>query len=148
MPHPRTICVFCASRTGASASFTTAAEALGAAIAARSWTLLYGGGNRGLMGSVARAAVAAGGDVQGVMVRALIRREVSGEMDMGINTIVDSLQERKTLMATRSDAFVALPGGFGTLDELVEMLTFVSASAARRRGDDVKLAGRGRTRWN
>ncbi|KAI5837432.1 hypothetical protein DFP73DRAFT_581077 [Morchella snyderi] len=118
------VCVFCASRPGTNPKFTAAAESLAEELYQQSWSLVYGGGNRGLMGSVAKTLFDKGGKVHGIIPRALIRREVEGEMDIGTVAVVESMHERKNEMAKVSDAFVALPGGFGTLDELVEIITW------------------------
>ena len=121
------VCVFCASRPGSSPAFTAAANSLAHALHSNSWSLIYGGGTRGLMGSVAKTLLDLGGTVHGFRVKALIRREVNGDEEAGYGdtTVVESMHERKALMAENADAFVALPGGFGTLDELVEIITWV-----------------------
>jgi uncharacterized protein (TIGR00730 family) len=104
-------------------AYAVAARALGAAAAERGLVVVYGGGRVGLMGAVADAALAAGGEVIGVIPEELVDRELahSGLTEL---YIIGSLHERKAVMAELSDAFVALPGGFGTLDELVEQLTW------------------------
>ena len=119
----KTICVFCGSSHGKKAVFTEKAQELGTALAARKIRLVYGGGAVGLMGVVADAALEAGGEVVGVLPKSLAIKEVAHEglTDMHI---VDGMLERKSLMAQLSDAFVAMPGAFGTLDELFEMLTW------------------------
>jgi uncharacterized protein (TIGR00730 family) len=88
------------------------------------------------MGTVAQTLHSLGGDVQGVIPRALIRREVEGEMELGAITVVESMHERKEKMVEMADAFVALPGGFGTLDELVEVVTWVSGDECQ---EEVRL---------
>jgi uncharacterized protein (TIGR00730 family) len=117
------VCVFCGASSGRSPSYAAAARAFGAAVAARGLGLVYGGGRVGLMGALADGALAAGGEVIGVIPRELVERELahSGLSELHV---VDSLHERKALMAELADAFAALPGGFGTLDELVEQLTW------------------------
>lgn len=117
------ICVFCGSALGHSPAYRAAAEALGRAIARRGWGLVYGGATVGLMGVVADAALAEGGRVTGVIPTALVNRELAhhGVTDL---RVVSSMHERKLLMAALSDAYVSLPGGVGTLDELFEMLTW------------------------
>ena len=117
------ICVFCGSALGHAPAYREAAEALGRAIARRGWGLVYGGATVGLMGAVADAALAEGGNVTGVIPTALVNRELAhhGVTDL---RIVSSMHERKLLMAAMSDAFISLPGGVGTLDELFEMLTW------------------------
>ncbi len=117
------ICVFSGSSPGARPSYTLAAEALGREIASRGMRVVYGGASVGLMGSVADAALAAGGEVVGVIPQHLVDREVAhpGLTELRVTT---SMHERKALMADLSDGFVALPGGFGTLEELAEILTW------------------------
>ena len=117
------ICVFCGSAPGRDPAYREAADALGRAIARRGWGLVYGGATVGLMGVVADAALAEGGRVIGVIPTALVNRELAhhGVTDL---RIVSSMHERKLLMAALSDAYVSLPGGVGTLDELFEMLTW------------------------
>ena len=117
---PVAIAVYCGSRFGDSPAFNRAAEAIGQAIGAAGDTLVYGGGRVGLMGTVADAALAAGGRVVGVIPQALMDREV-GHAGLTELHVVPTMHERKQLMATRADAFVALPGGIGTLEELYEM---------------------------
>ena len=118
----RTICLYCGSRLGNDPAYGAAAEALGVAIAARGWRLVYGGGNVGLMGVAARATLAAGGQVVGIIPRGLLERE-QGLAELSELIVTETLRERKGLMFERSDAFVAMPGGFGTIEELVETLT-------------------------
>jgi uncharacterized protein (TIGR00730 family) len=117
------ICVFCGSNTGARPAYTQAARQVGTTLAWRGLGLVYGGGCVGLMGVVADAALAAGGDVIGVIPDALAAREVA---HTGLTSleIVDSMHARKARMADLSDAFVALPGGYGTLEEFCEVLTW------------------------
>jgi hypothetical protein len=119
----RRICVYCGSSPGARPGYRQAAEELGRVLAGRGIGLVYGGGNVGLMGAVADAVLAAGGQVTGVIPRALEAREVAhtGLDDL---RVVGSMHERKALMADLADAFVALPGGVGTLEELVEVMTW------------------------
>lgn len=119
----RSVCVYCGSQMGASPSYARAAAALGEAIARDGLTLVYGGASVGLMGVVANAALAAGGRVIGVMPRILMRRELAHPALTEL-VVTESMQERKAKMAELSDAFVALPGGIGTLDELFEMWTW------------------------
>ncbi len=123
----RSICVFCGSSDGASPAFRVAAARLGKLLATRGIRLVYGGGQVGLMGVLASAASAAGGEVIGVIPRALLVREAGGENGAGCAAnlrIVDSMHERKALMAELADGFIALPGGYGTLEELCEMITW------------------------
>jgi uncharacterized protein (TIGR00730 family) len=119
----RQVCVFCGASSGRSPSYADAARALGAELARRDLGLVYGGGRVGLMGAVADAALAAGGEAVGVIPQELVVRELAhgGLTEL---RVVDSLHERKALMAELADGFVALPGGFGTLDELLEQLTW------------------------
>ncbi|MDP4300106.1 LOG family protein [Leptothrix discophora] len=121
--RPFSICVYCGSRLGAQDAYADAARALGTAIARRGWRLVYGGGNVGLMGQVADAALAAGGQVCGVIPDSLMRREV-GHRGLQELHVVDTMHARKQRMAEASDAFVALPGGIGTLEELFEVWTW------------------------
>jgi len=117
------VCVFCGSSSGANPAYAAAARELGRALAVRGLGLVYGGGRVGLMGEVATAALAAGGEVTGVIPQALSGKEVA-LTDCTELIVVGTMHERKSLMADRSDAFVALPGGFGTCDELFEILTW------------------------
>jgi uncharacterized protein (TIGR00730 family) len=114
--------VFCGSSAGARPEYTEAARALGQALLRRGLSLVYGGASRGLMGTVADTVLAGGGQVLGVMPRRLAGKEIvhAGLTEL---VVVDSMYERKRLMFERSNAFVTLPGGFGTLDELAEALT-------------------------
>lgn len=113
------VCVFCGSSFGAQRSFTEAAASLGRGIAERGWTLNFGGGRVGLMGVAADAALAAGGRVVGVIPRFLYDWEV-GHDGLTALEIVDTLAERKLRLGELSDAFVSLPGGVGTMDEMFE----------------------------
>jgi uncharacterized protein (TIGR00730 family) len=119
----KSICVFCGSNTGRGDAYGAAARALAEAIARRGLRLVYGGGSIGLMGVLGEAALAAKGHVIGVTPRRLLEREV---VHKGLTElhVVETMNERKTLMAELSDAFIALPGGMGTLDEMFEMLTW------------------------
>jgi uncharacterized protein (TIGR00730 family) len=119
----RRICVFCGSSPGSRPEYRAAAEELAAELARRKIGLVYGGGNVGLMGVIADAVLGAGGDVQGVMPEHLVAREV-GHKGLTKLHVVRSMHERKALMADLSDAFVALPGGFGTLEEFCEVVTW------------------------
>ena len=117
------VCVFCGSAPGARPSYSAAARELGAALARAGTTLVYGGGRLGLMGIVADAALQAGGRVIGVIPRMLIERELA-HPQLTRQHVVSTMHERKTLMAEMSDGFVGLPGGMGTFDELVEIVTW------------------------
>lgn len=118
------ICVFCGSSNGVLEDYGLAASELGRELAGRGIGLVYGGASIGLMGAVANAALGAGGEVIGVIPKALVTEEVvhTGLTDL---RIVDSMHARKAEMEKLSDAFVALPGGIGTLEEFVEMLTWL-----------------------
>jgi uncharacterized protein (TIGR00730 family) len=117
------ICVYCGSGNGRDPAYVTAAEQLGMAIAKAGHRLVYGGGNLGLMGTVARGAKAGGGHVTGIIPHFLISKEkVLTDADEII--LVNDMHERKMKMFEKSDAFVALPGGIGTLEEIVEQMTW------------------------
>ncbi len=117
------VCVFLGSNPGNKPEYLQAAQDMGAELARRGITTVYGGSNVGLMGALANAALAAGGKVIGVIPEALQRKEIA-HTGLTEQHIVGSMHERKALMAELSDAFVALPGGMGTLEELCEMLTW------------------------
>ena len=117
------VAVYCGSKFGAREAYRESAAALGREIARRGFRLVYGGGNVGLMGAVAEAARAAGGAVVGVIPEALVDVEVSGGT-VGETIVVGDMHERKAKMHELADAFVALPGGFGTFEELFEMVTW------------------------
>jgi uncharacterized protein (TIGR00730 family) len=118
----KNLCVFCGSSAGARPEYATAARAVAESLVGRGLSLVYGGASRGLMGVLADAVLERGGTVVGVMPRGLARQEI---LHTGLTelVIVDSMYERKRAMFERSDAFLTLPGGFGTLDELAEVLT-------------------------
>jgi hypothetical protein len=122
-PAPLSICVYCGSRHGSRPAYTEAARALGTAIGRRGWQLVYGGGKVGLMGEVADAVLAAGGRVVGVIPESLERLEV-GHRGLSELHVVPTMHVRKQMMAERADAFIALPGGIGTLEELYEVWTW------------------------
>jgi uncharacterized protein (TIGR00730 family) len=117
------LCIFCGSAPGRRPAYAAAARLLGTTLATRGIGLVYGGGNVGLMGTLADAALDAGGEVIGVMPRALVDRERAHRRLSSLR-VVESMHERKQLMNDLADGFVALPGGFGTLDELFEVLTW------------------------
>ncbi|MGN6512591.1 MAG: TIGR00730 family Rossman fold protein [Lysobacteraceae bacterium] len=119
----RAVCVYCGSNTGARPAYAERAAILGTRLAREGLALVYGGGNVGLMGIVADAALAAGGEVVGVIPEQLAGWEV-GHAGLSRLEVVGSMHERKARMFDLSDAFIALPGGFGTLDEMFEMLTW------------------------
>lgn len=118
-----TVCVFCGSSMGNHELYKTAAEALGKILAQKKMTLVYGGADVGLMKVLADACLQAGGNVTGVMPYRLIDKEIAHQRIQRLHA-VDTMAQRKELMVELSDAFIALPGGFGTLDELSEILTF------------------------
>ncbi|SNS76642.1 TIGR00730 family Rossman fold protein [Antarctobacter heliothermus] len=117
------ICVYCGSRKGGNPRFTTEAEALGQALAGEGWRLVYGAGDVGLMGTVARAAQAAGGETFGVIPTHLLQLEV-GKTDLTRFVITETMHERKKVMLMNADAVVVMPGGAGSLDEFFEVLTW------------------------
>lgn len=118
----RAICLFCGAKGGQDPAFLALAAEAGRALAERDWALVYGGGRVGLMGAAADAALAAGGEVIGVIPDLLMRREV-GHTGLTRLEIVDDMAIRKTRMIDLADGFLTLPGGFGTLDELFEVVT-------------------------
>ena len=131
MAPVRTVCVYCGSGFGRDPAFREAAELLGTAIAQAGMRLVYGGGDVGLMGAVARAALEAGGHVTGIIPDFLQAREHM-LADIQETVVVPDMHTRKRLMFERSDAFVTLPGGIGTLEELVEQLTWAQLGRHRK----------------
>jgi uncharacterized protein (TIGR00730 family) len=125
------ICVFCGSSSGVNALYTEAAQAVGRLLCRRGVELVYGGGNVGLMGVLADACLAEGGRVIGVIPQALVDREVA-HRGLTELRVVSSMHERKAVMAELSDAFAALPGGYGTWEELFEMLTWTQLGIQRK----------------
>lgn len=125
------ICVYCGSGDGKDPAYAAAAETLGQMIGASGHRLVYGGGNYGLMGRVARATKAAGGHVTGIIPEFLISKEKL-KADNDEVVLVENMHERKMQMFERSDAFVALPGGIGTLEELVEQMTWAQLGRHRK----------------
>ena len=122
-----TVCVFCGSRDGARASYKVLAQRMGSMLARRGLKLVYGGGRVGLMGALADAALKEGGEVIGVIPEALIVKEVA-HAGLSKLHVVGSMHERKKLMVDLSDGFVALPGGYGTLEEFLEVLSWAQLS--------------------
>lgn len=118
-----TLCVYCGSRPGDDPAHAQTARAIGRQIAQRGWQLVYGGGNVGLMGIVADAALAGGAPVIGVIPRSLMEREV-GHPGLSELHVVETMHQRKQRMAEQADAFLALPGGIGTFEELFEVWTW------------------------
>ena len=127
----RRACIFCGSSPGARPQYTEATEDLGQLLVKNGITLVYGGASVGLMGRLADTVLSEGGEAIGVIPRALVEREIAhlGLTDLHV---VDSMHERKTLMAELSDAFIALPGGLGTLDELFEIYTWAQLGMHRK----------------
>lgn len=119
----KSIAVFCGSSLGADAAYAQAAEALGRLLAEQNLGLIYGGGNIGLMGKLATAALGAGGHVTGVIPQFMMDKEI-GRIDLPELKIVATMHERKAVMAELADGFIALPGGYGTLEEFCETLTW------------------------
>ena len=120
----RALCVYCGASTGHDPSHATAARALGTRMADRGIALVYGGGHVGLMGIIADAVLAAGGEVTGVIPTALMSTEIGHEHLTKLHVVKD-MHERKALMANKADGFIALPGGIGTLEELFEVMTWL-----------------------
>ena len=125
------LCVYCASSDRLDPKYPAAAEALGRELVARGWGLVYGGGKTGLMGAVARGTKAAGGKVVGVIPEFMKARELAFDEADELITVI-TMRERKLLMETRADAFVTLPGGFGTLEEIMEILTLRQLDVVRK----------------
>lgn len=128
---PRTLCVYCSSSDRLDPKYFAAAEALGRAMAARGWGLVYGGGRTGLMGTVARTVKAGGGRVIGVIPEFMKLKELAYDEADELVTVV-TMRERKLLMEARADAFVALPGGWGTLEEIMEILALRQLDVLRK----------------
>ena len=131
MPALSSVCVFCGSNAGVDPAYMQAAVHVGRSLAERGLRLVYGGAHVGMMGALADAAMSAGGDVTGVIPRQIVDLEV-GHTGVGDLRIVDSMHERKALMAELADAFVALPGGIGTLEELFEVFTWAHLGLHRK----------------
>ncbi len=127
----RTICVYCGSSPGTDPRFTAAAHAFGSIMAENKIGLIYGGGSVGLMGAVASSVLAKGGQVTGIIPDFLVTRErpVADQQEL---IVTRDMHERKRIMFERSDAFVALPGGIGTLEELIEQLTWAQLGRHRK----------------
>lgn len=136
----RSVCIFCGSRPGSRPDYTEAARETGAALGARGVRLVFGGGRVGLMGIVADAAMEAGGEAVGVMPHGLLAREVGHD---GLTELVrvETMHERKAEMADRADAFLALPGGIGTLEELMEVWTWAYLGIHRKPVGLLNVAG-------
>jgi uncharacterized protein (TIGR00730 family) len=126
------ICVFCGANIGAQPKYAETARSLGTLLAERKIGLVYGGGTVGLMGALADAAQAAGGEVIGVIPKALVDKEARGSTIRDLR-VVSSMHDRKALMANLADGFIAMPGGYGTLEELCEILTWSQLGIHRKR---------------
>jgi uncharacterized protein (TIGR00730 family) len=127
----KSICIFCGSSTGKNSSYTSAAVECGKLLAQRELTLVYGGGNIGLMGEIAHSVISRGGKAIGVIPQFLVDKELVYH-DLTEVRIVESMHERKATMAELADAFIAMPGGFGTLEETVEVLTWAQLGLHRK----------------
>jgi uncharacterized protein (TIGR00730 family) len=125
------VCVFCGSSPGARPAYAAAAAALARSLVDRGLTIVYGGGNVGLMGVLADAARAAGGEVIGVIPKPLVAKELA-HTQLSDLRIVESMHERKALMADLADAFIAMPGGYGTFEEFCEILTWTQLGLQRK----------------
>lgn len=124
MSFKKRVCVYCGSKTGKNPAFTKQAKALGTTLASNNIGLVYGGGAVGLMNEIANATLAHGGQVHGVIPQNLHELEVAHQYLTALH-ITDTMHERKAMMAELSDAFIALPGGFGTFEELMEAITWL-----------------------
>lgn len=131
MTRLRRIAVYCGSNDGARPAYVAAARALGTLLATEGICVVYGGGRSGLMGALADAAMAAGGEVIGVMPHGLVQREVAHHGLTALH-IVDSMHERKAMIAELADAFIAMPGGIGTFEELFETWTWAQLGVHAR----------------
>ena len=127
----QSICVFCGSSKGKNSAYTGAAVQLGRLLAERELTLVYGGGNIGLMGEIASSVLSLGGRAIGVIPRFLVEKELVHRHLTEVR-IVESMHERKAAMAELADAFIAMPGGYGTLEEIVEVLTWAQLGLHRK----------------
>lgn len=134
------IAVFCGSSTGIAPAYAAAARVLGTAIAGRGLELVYGGGNVGLMGAIADAALAADGRVTGVIPEALMAREI-GHTGLTDLRVVSSMHERKAMMAALADRFIAMPGGFGTFEEFFEVVTWTQLGLHAKPAGLLNVAG-------
>jgi uncharacterized protein (TIGR00730 family) len=139
-PPIRRVAVYCASNPGARPDYMAAAAALGRAVAGRGWGVVYGGGRVGMMGALADAALEAGGEVIGVMPHGLVQREVAHHRLTALH-VVDSMHDRKAMIAELADAFVTLPGGIGTLEEFFEVWTWGQLGVHRKPVALLEVAG-------
>lgn len=136
----KSIAIFCGSSPGSDPRFAQVARDVGTLLAKRGITLVYGGGSVGLMGIAADAALAAGGKVIGVIPRAMVEAE-RGHKGVTTLHVVETMHQRKSMMADLSDAFIALPGGFGTFDELFEIITWAQLGFHRKPIGVLNVAG-------
>ena len=136
----KSVCVYCGSNSGSDPAYAGAARELGALLARQGLGLVYGGGRVGLMGTIADAALAAGGEVIGVIPEMLVKMEVA-HLGLADLRVVGSMHERKALMVDLADAFIALPGGFGTLEEFSEVLTWAQLGLHRKPYGLLNVAG-------
>lgn len=120
----KSVCVFCGSSTGNNGAYTKEAKALGEGLAGQGVDLVFGGGSVGLMNEIANAVLSSGGEAHGVIPEHLLKREV-GHKNLTALHVTDTMHERKAMMAELSDAFIALPGGYGTFEELMEAITWL-----------------------
>lgn len=136
----KSICVFCGSQAGARSTYAAAARALGTLLAQRGIELIFGGGHVGLMGELADAALSAGGRVVGIIPQHLMQPEIAHQ---GLTElcVVETMHARKQLMAERADAFIALPGGYGTLEELFEITTWLQLGLHAKPIGAVNISG-------
>lgn len=130
----RSVCVYCGSSSGNGNRYMDAGLELGRAIGASGMRLVYGGGTKGIMGAVARGAQEAGGKITGVIPRFLMDKEAEGKAPGGLDELIvtDNMHQRKHIMFEKSDAFLALPGGIGTAEEIVEMMTWAQLGHHRK----------------
>jgi uncharacterized protein (TIGR00730 family) len=137
---PKRICVFCGSSSGARPCYVSAAQTLARFLAANNIGIVYGGGNVGLMGALADAALDSRADIIGVIPQALVDKELA-HRGLGDLRVVGSMHERKALMADLADAFIALPGGYGTFEEFCEVLTWTQLGLHRKPCGLLNVAG-------
>ena len=131
LPRMKTLCVFCGSNFGADPAYRASAIKVGSLLAARGITLVYGGGKVGMMGALADSCLSAGGRVLGIIPKSLAAKEIAHQSLTELR-VVDSMHERKKLMADQADAFLALPGGFGTWEEFCEAITWSQLGLHRK----------------
>ncbi len=140
MTKIKTVSVYCGSSLGKEKAYLDAAIALGEVLCKRDMNLVYGGGNIGLMGAIANTVLQFGGKVTGVLPHFLNKKEV-GNLDVDEFILVDSMHERKQKISELSDAFIAMPGGFGTLEEVAEMLTWTQLGLSKKPIGILNVAG-------